>query len=142
MIWIYTNCFTSMKLMPLLPSLILAPLPILNCVLFLLSDINGPTKVVFIWTKANPLDRVSPLCRDPASELNSLSKFIFVYMRGGPIVFGWKFSSVHTTKFVLPAFFWITSVCLCVANVGYKMKIRTQISDYTTRLSEPALEAG
>ena len=25
-----------------------------------------------------------PLCRDPASQLNSLSKFIFVYMRGGP----------------------------------------------------------
>ena len=29
-----------------------------------------------------------PLCRDPASQLNSLSKFIFVYMRGGPALLG------------------------------------------------------
>ena len=34
--------------------------------------------------EASPLGRASPLCRDPASELNSLSKFVFVYMRGAP----------------------------------------------------------
>ena len=33
---------------------------------------------VFIWRRA------SPLYRDPASQLNSLLKCIFVYMRGGP----------------------------------------------------------
>ena len=32
--------------------------------------------------------RASPLCRDPASQLNSLSRFVFVYMRGGPALLG------------------------------------------------------
>ena len=32
------------------------------------------------------MERASPLCRDPASQLNSLSKFIFVYMRGEPVL--------------------------------------------------------
>ena len=45
-------------------------------------------KGVFIWRRASPLDRASPLCRDPASQLNSLSKFVFVYMRGGPALLG------------------------------------------------------
>ena len=36
---------------------------------------------MFIWRRASPLGRASPLCRDPASQLNSLSKFIFVYER-------------------------------------------------------------
>ena len=36
----------------------------------------------------SPLGRASPLCRDPASQLNSLSKFVFVYMRGGPALLG------------------------------------------------------
>ena len=40
-------------------------------------------KGVFTWRRASPLGRASPLCRDPASQLNSLSKFVFVYMRGG-----------------------------------------------------------
>ena len=39
---------------------------------------------VFIWRRASRLGRASPLCRDPASHLNSLSKFIFVYMREEP----------------------------------------------------------
>ena len=47
----------------------------------------GPTyavlsKGVSIWSRA------SPLCGDPASQLNSLSKFIFIYMRGGPVLLG------------------------------------------------------
>ena len=46
------------------------------------------TKGVFIWRKVSPIGRASPLCRDPASQLNSLSKFIFVYMRGGPALLG------------------------------------------------------
>ena len=43
---------------------------------------------VFIWRRASPLGRASPLCRDPASQLNSLSNFIFVYMREGPALLG------------------------------------------------------
>ena len=39
-------------------------------------------KGVFTWRRA------SLLCRDPASQLNSLSKFVFVYMRGGPALLG------------------------------------------------------
>ena len=39
---------------------------------------------VFIWRRASPIGRASPLCRDPASQLNYLTKFVFVYMRGGP----------------------------------------------------------
>ena len=42
------------------------------------------TKVVFTWRRTSSLARVRPLCRDPASHLNSLSKFTSVYMRGGP----------------------------------------------------------
>ena len=38
--------------------------------------------------EANPLGRDSPLRRDPASQLNSLSKFVFVYMRRGPVPLG------------------------------------------------------
>ena len=77
-----------------------------------------------------PLGRASPLCRDPASQLNSLSKFVFVYMRGGPALLGEisprkagnfhinalkragppigglaSQSSVHTTKVVLTRIF-------------------------------------
>ena len=37
---------------------------------------------MFTWRRA------SPLCRDPVSRLNSLSKFVFVYMRGGPSLLG------------------------------------------------------
>ena len=36
-------------------------------------------KVVFTWRRA------SPLCRDPASQLNSLSKFVFVYERSASL---------------------------------------------------------
>ena len=43
---------------------------------------------VFIWRRDSPIGRASPLCRDPAFQLNSLSKFIFVYMRGGPALLG------------------------------------------------------
>ena len=43
---------------------------------------------MFIWRRASPIGRASPLCRDPASQLNSLSKFVFVYMRGGPALLG------------------------------------------------------
>ena len=90
-----------------------------------------------------PLGRASPVCRDSASQLNPLSKFIFVYMRGGPALLGGI--SLLTTEISprragnfpykktlpWPAFVWITfnftsSVCLCV---GYKMKTCTQISD-------------
>ena len=46
------------------------------------------TKVVFTWRRASPLGRAGPLCRDPVSQLNSLSKFVFVYMRGGPALLG------------------------------------------------------
>ena len=65
-----------------------------------------------------------PLCRDSASQLNSLSKFVFVYMRGGPALLGGleifhidalkragllgglaSQSSVHTTKVVLTSIF-------------------------------------
>ena len=35
-----------------------------------------------MWRKA------SPFCRDTASQLNYLSKFIFVYMRGRPALLG------------------------------------------------------
>ena len=45
-------------------------------------------KWVFTWRRASPLGRASPLCRDPASQLNSLSKFVFVYMREGPALLG------------------------------------------------------
>ena len=45
------------------------------------------TKGVFTWRRAGPLGRASPLCRDPASQLHSLSNFVFVYMRGGPEIF-------------------------------------------------------
>ena len=41
-----------------------------------------------IWRRVSPLGRASPLCRDPASQLNSLSKFVFVYMRGRPALLG------------------------------------------------------
>ena len=41
------------------------------------------TKGVFIWRRASPLGRASPLCRDPASQLNYLTTFVFVYMREG-----------------------------------------------------------
>ena len=73
---------------------------------------------VFTWRRA------SPLCRDPASQLNSLSKFVFIYMRGGEIsprragnfpINALKRaglpgglasqSSVHTTKVVLTSIF-------------------------------------
>ena len=43
---------------------------------------------MFTWRRASPLVRASPLCRDPASLLNSLSKFVFVYRRGGPALLG------------------------------------------------------
>ena len=43
---------------------------------------------VFIWRRASPIGRASLLCRDPASQLNCLSKFVFVYMRGGPALLG------------------------------------------------------
>ena len=43
---------------------------------------------VFTWRRASPIGRASPLCRDPASQLNSLSKFFFVYMKGGPALLG------------------------------------------------------
>ena len=46
------------------------------------------TKGVFILRRASPIGRASPLCRDPASQLNPLSKFVFVYMRGGPALLG------------------------------------------------------
>ena len=39
---------------------------------------------VFIWRGGSPIGRAGPHCRDLASQLNSLSKFVFVYMRGGP----------------------------------------------------------
>ena len=39
---------------------------------------------VFIWRWVSPLGRASHLCHDLASQLNSLSKFVFVDMRGGP----------------------------------------------------------
>ena len=42
---------------------------------------------MFTW-RASPFGRASPLCGDPASQLNSLSKFISVYMRGGPALLG------------------------------------------------------
>ena len=45
-------------------------------------------KGVFIWRRASPIGRASPLCRDPVSQLNSLTKFVFVYMRGGPALLG------------------------------------------------------
>ena len=38
--------------------------------------------------EGHPLGRASPLCREPASHLNSLSKFVFIYMRGGPALLG------------------------------------------------------
>ena len=46
------------------------------------------TMGVFTWRRASPLGRASPLCRDPASQLNSLWKFVFIYMRGGPALLG------------------------------------------------------
>ena len=49
---------------------------------------NITSKGVFTWRRASPLGRASPLCRDPASQLNYLSKFVFVYMRGGPALLG------------------------------------------------------
>ena len=39
------------------------------------------SKGVFVWKKASALGRASPLWRDPASQLNSLSKYILVYER-------------------------------------------------------------
>ena len=84
------------------------------------------------------------LCRDPASQLNFLSKFIFVHTRGEPALLGEisprragnfhinalkragpprraSKSKLRNTRQSLswPAFFWITvhftsSVCLCV----------------------------
>ena len=38
-------------------------------------SLSCESKGVFIWRRA------SPLCRDSASQLNSLSKIIFVYER-------------------------------------------------------------
>ena len=68
----------------------------------------------------------------------SLSKFIFVYMRGGLAflggISGWlaNQSSVHTTKFVLASIFLdnfsFYRFCLFMYT-GYKMKTCTQISD-------------
>ena len=34
------------------------------------------------------IGRASPLCRDPASQLNSSSKFVLVYIRRGPAFLG------------------------------------------------------
>ena len=100
-------------------------------------------KWVFTWRRASPLGRASPLCRDPASQLNSLSKFVFVYMRGGPALLG-EISLLTTgpprraSKSKLRTHdkgcldqhfldnFSFHKLCLCV---GYKMKTCTQISD-------------
>ena len=49
---------------------------------------SSSSKGVFIWRIASPIGRASPLCRDPASQLNTLTKFVFVYMRGGPALVG------------------------------------------------------
>ena len=43
---------------------------------------------MFTWRSASPLGRDSPLRRDPASQLNYLSKFVFVDMRRGPVPLG------------------------------------------------------
>ena len=101
---------------------------------------------VYIWRRA------SPLYRDPASQLNSLSTFVFVYMSGGPALLGeislltteisprrarnfpYKRKSKLRTHdkgcldqhFLDNFLFPTSSVCLCV---GYKMKTCTQISD-------------
>ena len=39
------------------------------------------SKGVFVWKKVSALGRASPLWRDPASQLNSLSKYILVSER-------------------------------------------------------------
>ena len=85
--------------------------------------------------------RACLLCRDPASQLNSLSKFIFVYRRGGLEIFHInalkraglprkaKLVKAPYTRQSLswPACLCLgSSVCLCA---GYKMKTCTQISD-------------
>ena len=44
--------------------------------------------MVFTWRRASPLDRASSLCQDTASQLNSLSKFVFVYAREEPALLG------------------------------------------------------
>ena len=43
---------------------------------------------MFTWWRASSLGRASHLCRDPVSQLNSLPKSVFVYMRGGPALLG------------------------------------------------------
>ena len=49
---------------------------------------SNRSKGVFIWRRASPLGRANPLCRDPLSQLNSSTKFVFVYMRRGPALLG------------------------------------------------------
>ena len=87
---------------------------------------SSASKGVFICRRASPIGRASPLCRDPVSQLNSLTKFVFVYMRGGPAFSPRRAenvpykrnlrgltllgglasqSSVHMTKFVLASIF-------------------------------------
>ena len=106
------------------------------------------TKGVLTWRSASPLGRASPLCRDPTCQLNSLSKFVFVYMRGGPAKASppWRDLAIdyrdlayrRAGNFHINAlkragpprraitFHFTSSVCL---RVGYKMKTCTQISD-------------
>ena len=52
--------------------------------LYNLQRMEYHSKGVFIWRRASPIGRASSLCRDPASQLNSLSKFVFVYERASP----------------------------------------------------------
>ena len=104
----------------------------------------------------SPLGRASPFWRDPTPQLNSLSKFVFVYMtrgpalldgislltteisprRGGNFPYKRSFKAPCTRQMLSwPAYFQITfhftsSVCLCV---GYKIKTSTQISDFGFR---------
>ena len=43
---------------------------------------------MFTSRRDSPLGRASTPCRDPVSQLNSLSKLVFVYMREGPALLG------------------------------------------------------
>ena len=126
-------------------------------IMFQREGLAGSGKGVFIWRRAghtSPLGGASPLCRDPA--LNSLSKFVFVYIRRASLLRGTSLltndyqdlkragpprraskSKLRThdkgcldQHFLDKVFHFTSSVCICV---GYKMKTCMQISDFRFR---------
>ena len=95
---------------------------------------------MFIWRRASPLGRASPLCRDlaidyPRSRLGGLEIFyINAPKRTGPPRGLASQSSVHTTKFVLASIFsdnfsfykfclFMCRLCRQISDSGFRGKI-------------------